>query len=586
VRAVTAGKPAARAYPAGPMPSPRPVAALARVATAFGPAAAREKLRLLTEIEGTRRLSLRDLRAVHDVVCFLRAYPDDARVLAAVLAVVARLRDWLGSARAGGDREALAETGFPGSVVRGELGLSLLARMARRLPAALEIDWDELEAPGEEALANLLGLLVTSGECQGLDDIGIPLREWFAACRPDGSASDLSFLMRLLADSALDDAARDLLFECCAVPLRYALDAPGTGRCELAWPVERVHYQRAELDRTLLPPAAVMRRAFPDSGRVSPARGEQLIHLAQLALCARGLEIRTLSHANGRDVSLFTCGRGLGLVLIGVVPGYRDPLESHYVFLALKNGVPIGYGPSSVSLGTCELGLNLFPEFRGAEIRYIYPQLMRVLHQALGVEYFFLTPYGMGLDNPAAIRTGAFWFYRKLGFRPSNPAVEELARAEEERLRREPGRRSSPSMLRRLARTSAYFDVSGGTCHPLELGPIGLRQSRLVARAYGGDRRRATRDCVRRLARALGLERVPRLSAGERRAWEMLAPLLVRIPGLAAEPGERSGGDTPWSARDRRRLRRILRAKGAPSERDVDRLIRGHELLCAGLRLL
>jgi len=78
---------------------------------------------------------------------------------------------------------------------------------------------------------------------------------------------------------------------------------------------------------------------------------------------------------------------------------------------------------------------------------------------------------------------------------------------------------------------------------------------------------------MRRLARALGLKGVLRLDPGERRAWEMLAPLLVRIPGLAE-----------WSARDRRRLVRILRAKGGPSERAVDRLIRAHEPLCAGLR--
>jgi len=555
------------------MTRPRPIVELAEIASSFGTAAAGRKLRRLAEIEETPRHSLRDLRTLHDTLCFLRAYPDDARVLGAVEAVIARLRGWLEAAGAAEDSPTLAETGYPGSVIHGEFSLPLLQRLQRRLPAAFEIDWESFEDGDEDSLAQALGLLVTAGECQGLDDIGIPLREWFGGCRPASCASDVEFLLDLFAGAELDASTRDHVFEISAIPLRQALHEPGTGRCEIAWPVERFHYQKQDLDRRLVAPAAVIRRPFAADGRVSAARGEKLIHLAQLALCSRGLEIRTLSYANARDVSLLSCGRGVAIALIGVVPRYRDPLESHYFFLVLKNGIPIAYGPSTVSLGCCEIGINHFPEFRGAEIRFIYPQFMRVLHQVLGARYFFLTPYGMGEGNPAAIRTGAFWFYRKLGFRPTSPAVEELARAEEERLQREPGNRSSVAMLRRLSHTAAFLDLSRGECRPLDLGGIGRRQSRFMAESFGGDRRRATDTCLRRLARDLGLPKPPQLEPDERRAWEMLAPLLAMIQGLA-----------DWSARDKRRLRRILREKGSSSERNVDRLISAHEALLGGLR--
>ena len=556
------------------MTRPRPIVELARVASTFGPPAADRKLRLLRRVERAPRHSLRDLRALHDVLCFLRAYPDDPRVLGAVGAVIARLRTWLEAAGAAEDAPTLADTGFPGTVVYGDHTLPLLQRVRRRHPAAFEIDWENIEDEQADALGNLLGLLVTSGECQGLDDISIQMWEWFAACRPEGCATDLAFLLDLLEASSLDATTRDHVYESSAIPLRLSLRDPGTGRCEIAWPTERIHYQKKELDRTSIAPAPVIRRPFAEDGHLSPAAGERLIQLAQLALCSRGLEIRTLSYANARDVSLLSCGRGLAIALIGVVPRYRDPLESHYSFLVLKNGIPIAYGPSTVSLGCCEIGINLFPEFRGAEIRYIYPQFMRALHQVLGARYFYLTPYGMGENNPDAIRTGAFWFYRKLGFRPTSPAVEQLARAEEERMRRSPGARSSTGMLRRLSHTAAFFDLSDGDCRPLDLGGIGLRQSRFVAESFAGDRRRASERCLRRLARALGLPGIPRLDPDQRRAWESLAPLLARIPVEG------------WSQRDKRRLRRILREKGGPSERGVDRLIRAHEPLLAGLRSL
>ena len=67
-----------------------------------------------------------------------------------------------------------------------------------------------------------------------------------------------------------------------------------------------------------------------------------------------------------------------------------------------------------------------------------------------------------------ALRTGAFWFYRKLGFKPTNPEIEALARGEERRMAAQPGYRSDRRMLRRLSRTEAFLDLSGGKRRPLD----------------------------------------------------------------------------------------------------------------------
>jgi len=65
---------------------------------------------------------------------------------------------------------------------------------------------------------------------------------------------------------------------------------------------------------------------------------------------------------------------------------------------------------------------------------------------------FTIDPYQLGLGNDEAIESGAFWFYRKLGFRPMDPAIERLARAEEKR-----GRRSSAATLRKLAASALRY---------------------------------------------------------------------------------------------------------------------------------
>jgi hypothetical protein len=42
---------------------------------------------------------------------------------------------------------------------------------------------------------------------------------------------------------------------------------------------------------------------------------------------------------------------------------------------------------------------------------------------------FPLTDYGMGAGDPEALRADSFWFYRRLGFRPTSAEVEPLANA-------------------------------------------------------------------------------------------------------------------------------------------------------------
>ena len=56
---------------------------------------------------------------------------------------------------------------------------------------------------------------------------------------------------------------------------------------------------------------------------------------------------------------------------------------------------------------------------------------------------FSIDPYQIGLENDEAIESGAFWFYRKLGFRCTDPHIEQMAQREEKRMAMKPGHRTS-----------------------------------------------------------------------------------------------------------------------------------------------
>jgi len=551
-----------------------PVAELIALSRTFGGRAAAAKKACLRAIARRDRLARGALCALHETLCFLRAHPDDAELLDLVIGMADHLRRWR-EVLPPSSKAALDDRGFPGGANTHVWSHGMLEKLSGSLPGQLEIAWEGIE--DEMLLHQALVVTMLKGEAMGLDDTDVTWREWMDACKPDPGLTDLQFLLSIFRGASLQPEQRAFIFDACALPVRYSLARPGTSRLEVVDESAPIHFQKQPIDRERRPLRSLILRPLRRMRLVSPREGERLVELALQTLAARNLEILLLTHANARDVWLVEAPRGLRILLVGVVPEERDPLNVSYTSLVLKNGVPIGYGPASVCLGCCEMGLNLFPEYRGAGVPSIYAQLMRALHHVLGASYFFLTSYGMGEGNPEALRTGAFWFYRKLGFRATNPEVEALATTEEARMRADPAYRCGLATLRRLSHTEAHFDLSGGRLRPLDQGTIGLRLTRHIEERHGGDRARVLRRSLRRARRALqeSPSRPLKLKAEEELALAHLAPILDLLPDPAG-----------WPRQDRRLLRRFLAAKGGRSEAASDGLLLANVSLTEGLRAL
>jgi hypothetical protein len=539
----------------------------------FGPEAARHKLHLLQAIDGLKRPGRRHLIILQATLAFLEAYPDNAAILKQARALNLRLRSWVGALPGGNEEGRPWNSGLPGTFNLYSYSYGVVRQMRVAHSGTLEIDWDTLEDEGP--LLDVLPLLITPGETQGLEDIRISLRRWLDRCKPSSQATDLEFILDLFTGAGLPEAEAAHLYDSLDLPLIYRLSSPGTGRGETVLSTDRTHYQRQPLDRARFPLPPRIRRPLRGTRRLAQASGRRVVNCALTTLGSRNLEIYPLIYANDRDVTVVNCGQGLQVALVGVAPEFRSTLESLFFFMVIKNGIPLAYGPAAVLLGCCEMGINLFPEFRGGDIRVIYAEFMRALHHLLEVDYFYLTPYGMGEDNEDALKSGAFWFYRKLGFIAANPEVEALARSQEALLSKDPRHRSDRRTLRQLSHTSAYLDLSSGVRRPLDLGRLGVAQSSYLTTRFAGDRRRAVPSCTRRVSRALGITDRKKWTADEKRALESLAPLLAMIPDL-----ER------WSERDRRGVVRFVRSKGAASEIPAPRLLARHGRLDAALRKL
>ena len=135
---------------------------------------------------------------------------------------------------------------------------------------------------------------------------------------------------------------------------------------------------------------------------------------------------------------------GIAFAAIGVVPERRLLLESVYGFLTLKNGVPIGYVLTSALFSSSEIAYNVFETFRGGESGLVYGKVLSMAHALFGSDVFTIFPYQLGgYGNPEALESGAWWFYRKLGFVPRAPRAVALMKEEERRMAADPGHRTS-----------------------------------------------------------------------------------------------------------------------------------------------
>jgi len=270
-------------------------------------------------------------------------------------------------------------------------------------------------------------------------------------------------------------------------------------------------------------------------------------------------ELYGITHGDPGQVIKSSIGRGLDMYLWGLPRERRLPLRGYAAGFTLKNGVPVNYIEAICVFEKAEVGFNQFYTFRDGESAWIYARVLRLLRQTLGVSAISVDPYQIGLGNDEAIESGAFWFYRKLGFRTTKPELQALTESEEKKIRSRPGYRSPERVLRRLSTSHMIYEsdlrhTPHGEWDNFQIRNIGLAAAHRMATRFGGDPDRLRSGSVAEAVRALSLE-PDRWNAGQRIALENLSLALALIPGLAR-----------WPEDEKEAISRIIRAKAGASE--------------------
>lgn len=530
-----------------------------------GGAAAARRLALLEVLARAPLPSAAAVRRLHECLCWLRAYADDAALLRRVEAMLARFARRADLRRF---RRALADSGIAGTDIHYRFFAGQAQWLAQRWPQRLRLD--RSDGAAAERIARALPTLLPRIEAAALAEARLPGHA--AIDRLRGRAeTDAVFLLRRIAALPGDGFTREAFSD--AVDASYVLAAAATTPSRSAAffaPAPRV--LRHDAPRRGRPELrAEIGRAPKSVRRLGPGDGEALADLARAAMVTRARSLEAFSFAEPRDAWLVDDGGGLALGLVGVQPARRHPLAATYGALALRNGVPIGYMQSDIVGADAALSFNTFETFRGGEAAFVFARWLAALRHLFGCSRFGIEPYQLGDHNDEALDSGAWWFYAKLGFVPHDAATAALAQRERQRLQRGRGRRSSPATLRRLAARHLYFDL-GDSPPLLLLAELGLRCGAALAARGGADREGAITIAAAELQRLCAPVSLRGWRAEERAAWRALAPLLTGLD-LAS-----------WPAAERQALVPLVRAKAARSERDFVARYRAHPRLDAALR--
>ena len=531
---------------------------LEKIRGRFGSTQARQAERLLETAERFRVREPESLIRLHEALLFLRAFPPSARVVRQTEVLLASFHERVEALRRRSvdlsPLDPMEVSGIAGTVIEDCLNYDVSRWLVKRFPGRVDVVWEGFEKHARlaETLPRFLPLL----DDDAYVEADVPYLTWLrSATRRPGR--DLAWLLARFEALPLSECERAELFDSLELTVRWELGTLQASRTRNWRRPGRIFYhsrpfvRRNEVDlvREMTVPLRVERLSRRD--------GASVLDLMREVMTVRRRELWGTTHGDPAQVLRADVGRGLQIFLWGLPPERRLPLRAYVAGFSLKNGVPINY---IEAIGLCEwleVGFNTLYTFRDGESAWNYAQALRLLHQVLGVTCVAVYPYQIGQDNEEAIESGAFWFYRKLGFRPGRADLLRIAEREEQKIATTPGYRTTARTLRQLATGHMSLELPGsdrGVWDRFRVRHIGFAIQRRMAARWGGDAQKMRAGSVAAVSRALGV-RADTWTGRAREAVENLAPVLALVPDLGR-----------WTAEEKGALISVIRSKAAVTE--------------------
>ena len=539
-----------------------------RLAKSFGTANSKGIEQLLERLGRGSFPNAEALIRFHELLLFLCAYPQSARVRSLSELLLKGFSKYVEALRdADMDLDSLEHpevSGIAGLSVTDTFSFFVVQWLLRRHPAQVSLDWEWFE--DENRLAETWPRFMPLLEDDAAVEANVPYQAWLRAARPAGM-KDLRWLLQQFEATPKTEKEKAEVYDSQQLYVRWTPLYRGT-RTGMRLPVRKVFYHREPLIRRRdVSLRTELEKPSPTLRLLTPKQGEAILDMAREASTVRYRELYGFTHGDAKRIFKTNIGRGVDIFVMGLPAEWRLPLRAYHAAMIFKNGVPIGYFEGLSLFERMESGFNLYYTFRDGETAWLYARTLNIFRHLLGVTAFSLDPYQIGHENEEGIESGAFWFYRKLGFRPTKPDIRKLVAREEEKLTARPAYRTSARTLRKLAAGPMIFEMDQsrvGEWDRSQVRKIGLAVQRQMAAKFGGEAERLRNESVKTVARTLKTDPA-RWDGDELTALRDFAVTLSLVPDLGR-----------WSTVEKQQLVKIIQAKAGKDEARYLKLMQKH----------
>lgn len=516
----------------------------------------------LTEIGDTLPASPSAIAELHDLYLFVLAFPRSVAEHRIATDGLQRLALAIEERARTSERHyhGLYNSGIAGTTACAHFGVDLVRWLLTRTD--VQVAFDSFAGDGE-LVRSFLATTASPGEREAAEDPRMDAAALLERLAPE---APLRYLVEQVDGTSEDPGMRNLLWTMLTPYIVVDGNEGQLSRTFARGPVPSIVPWSQGLRRSV-DVAAIIDTPLPRAMRLTPASRNQLVAASRGALLGHLRETDTITYTDEGLIELFDMGQGVHMMLAPLPFKHRTTYDAYVGSVIFSHGVPIAYGGAWLFPGKTKVGINVFPAFRGGPSLFLFAQMLRCYAQRYRVGRFEADNYQLGHGNADGIRSGAYWFYHRAGFRTSSTELRAVEAAEVSMIQERPRYRTPPSVLRKLVAEPMVLERDGMYAHDIE--PIDLGALVLAHVSAHASKQPRAQACTKLVMDAIGIMDLKRWNDDERAALELLAPSFCLIEDLAR-----------WSRREKNALIDIVRAK---AERTEDRYI---ERLAAHDRLL
>ncbi|MFN2439681.1 MAG: hypothetical protein ABR503_10820 [Chitinophagaceae bacterium] len=525
--------------------------------------------KLLTQLSRHRFKDASSLIQLHESLMFMLAYPQSEKLLdqtKKLLASFPKRIEYLKKIEA--DLASFGEpeiSGIAGTSVTVMLGYKFAHWLSLHHTSEVEIDWEGYEEePGiRSTLPRILPLL----EEEALVEAHISFVDYIHAAKPK-RAKDLAWLMREFSQLDISEKEKVGLYDSLKLYIRFS---PGynSSRTGQRRNVRKIFYHEGPLiqrrDISLKKELEAPALKFE---KLSAKEGLEILALIRTASAVRCRELHGFVWCDEKSFIKIDIGRGVIIFLNEVLPENRLPFRAYHSGFIFKNGVPIGYVEVLSLFEKMEIGFNLYYTFRDGETAWLFSQLLRIFKQHLGVTVFSVDPYQIGHENEEGIESGAFWFYRKLGFYPMRDEVTKIVEREEKKLSESKDYRTPAKILRKIAISHLLYthtnSPSGNQWKDFHLRNILLAVQERMSQRFNGNMVKMKKATLQKFLQLLNVD-LKQLKETGLEAYSNYALVFSLIPKV-----------DKWTKEEKELIVKVLGAKASGSEVQYLKLMQKH----------